>query len=323
MLLSATSCNAINSDLKFFRGKTVTIIVSHGSGGGMDIYARMLAPYLQKYLLGSRVEVKNVPEAGGINGKNQVYAAKPDGLTLGFTTGAGALLAEWAGQQGVEYKTTEFSYIGRINAEAHILVVSPKANLRTLSDIIQVKKISMGFPGIGSDDYYVGLITSRILGYQVDTTNFESIDSASLACVRGEVDAILFSESSVRSQIEAQTVLPVVSFSDARPPDLPNVPTIFEVIPPEKEPLMHTLVHIYELERVLIAPPDLPPGRLEVLRDALDKAVEDPEFIANMVKIQRPVNYLTGAETTELLAHIMLDEDQIEPLVLEIIQESR
>jgi tripartite-type tricarboxylate transporter receptor subunit TctC len=320
---TTTGCAGSNSDLDFFRDRTVTIIVPHGPGG-MDTYARAIAPYLQKYLPGSIVEVQNVPEGGGIIGRNQIYAAQPDGLTLGLTTGAGALLAEWAEQPGVDYKTAEFSYIGRLNAEAHIMVASPRTGFTKLDDIIRAKKISMGFAGVGSDDYYVALVTARILGYQVDArTEFVGINDASLACVKGELDAILFSASSVQSQINAQTVNPVVSFSDAPPSAFPNIPTIFDVIPAEKQTLMQTLVHIYALERVLIAPPNMPASRLQTLRDALDKVMADPEFMENMIEIERPVNYLTGAATADLLANIMLNESQIKPLVLEIAQGSK
>ncbi len=323
LLSMIAGCAGSNSDLDFFHGKTVTIIVPHGPGG-MDTYARAIAPYLQKYLPGSKVEVKNVPESGGITGRNQVYAAPPDGLTLGFTTGAGALLAEWAGQPSVQYKTAEFSYLGRINAEAHVLVVSPKTGFTNLDDIIRAGKISMGFPGVGSDDFYIAQITARLLGFQVEAhTEYVGTNDASLACVKNEVDAIQFSVSSVQSQIDAQTVIPIVSFSDASPSALPKVPTIFESIPPDKKTLMQTLVQIYALERIMFAPPNMPAARLQALRDALDQAIADPEFQQNMIKIQRPVDYLTGAETTLLLENILSNEDHIKPLVVEIAQGSR
>jgi tripartite-type tricarboxylate transporter receptor subunit TctC len=323
MLTDTTGCAGTNSNLDFFRGKTVTIIVPHGPGG-MDTYARAIAPYLQKYLPGSKVEVRNVPEGGGITGRNQIYAAAPDGLTLGLTTIAGALLAEWAEQPGVQYKTAEFSYIGRVNAEANLIVVSPKTGFETMADIIHAKKISMGFSGLGSDDYYIALIAAHVLGYQVEAhTEFMGINDASLACVRGDVDAILFPYASVKPQIEAQTVVPVVVFNDTRLPSLPNVPTIFEVAPAENKNIMQALVQIYALDRILFAPPNMSARRLQILRDALDKVMADPDFQENMVKINRPINYLTGAETTQLLENILSSEDQIRPLVIEVAQSSK
>jgi tripartite-type tricarboxylate transporter receptor subunit TctC len=67
----------------------------------------------------------------------------------------------------------------------------------------------------------------------------------------------------------------------------------------------------------------MPASRLQTLRDALDKVMADPEFMENMTEIERPVNYLTGAATADLLANIMLNESQIKPLVLEIAQGSK
>src|SRR6266550_4678845 len=53
-----------------FRGKTITYIVATSPGGGYDTYGRLVARYLQKYLVGSRILVRNVPGAGNIIGAN-------------------------------------------------------------------------------------------------------------------------------------------------------------------------------------------------------------------------------------------------------------
>jgi tripartite-type tricarboxylate transporter receptor subunit TctC len=85
LLLSGSTQAA---DMNQFRGKTITYIVATGPGGGYDTYGRLISRYLQKYLPGSRVVVRNVPGAGHIVGANTIYAAKADGLTIGmFNTG--------------------------------------------------------------------------------------------------------------------------------------------------------------------------------------------------------------------------------------------
>ncbi|MEI6385105.1 MAG: tripartite tricarboxylate transporter substrate-binding protein [Spirochaetota bacterium] len=304
----------------FFRGKKVTIIVPHGPGG-MDTYARAIAPYLQKYLPGSKVEIANDPGAGGLQGRNQVYAAAPDGLTLGFTTSAGTLLAEWAEQTGLRYKTADFAMIGRINAEAHTMVVAPRTGFSSMGNIIRAGKIRMGFAGVSSDDYYIGMITMRLLGIQAEAhTQFTSSVDAGLACVRGEVDAILFADSTVHPLITAKTAIPVVVFGETRLGSIPAVPTIFEVTPADKKELIKALVRIYGLERTLFAPPGLPPSRLKTLREALDRTIADPEFQLGMLAVQRPVSYLSGAETDALLKDVLAYKDDIAHHVLEIAQ---
>ncbi len=90
-LLGALSLGApalADSATDFFKGKTMTYIVATSPGGGYDTYARLIAKHMEKYLPVGKIIVKNVPGAGHIIGANQLYAAKPDGLTIGtFNTG--------------------------------------------------------------------------------------------------------------------------------------------------------------------------------------------------------------------------------------------
>src|SRR3954468_19116116 len=84
--LSATASAQTGAD--FYRGKTITYIVSTAPGGGYDLYGRLTAEYMQKYLPGSTFVVKNIPGAGHLIGANTIYASKADGLTIGtFSTG--------------------------------------------------------------------------------------------------------------------------------------------------------------------------------------------------------------------------------------------
>ena len=67
-----------------FAGKTVEIIVPYTEGGGTDVYVRLLAPFLQKYLPGQpTIVVRNFPGGASIMGSNRFEArAKPDGLSI-------------------------------------------------------------------------------------------------------------------------------------------------------------------------------------------------------------------------------------------------
>src|SRR5918992_5905414 len=72
----------------FFKGRTVTYIVATAAGGGYDLYGRLVAEYMQRYLPGSTFIVRNLPGAGHLVGTNTLYASRADGLTIGtFNTG--------------------------------------------------------------------------------------------------------------------------------------------------------------------------------------------------------------------------------------------
>ena len=69
----------------FYRGKTVTLVISSSSGGGYDIMGRALARHLPRHIPGNpRVIVTNMPGAGGIVAMNYLYRAAPkDGTYIG------------------------------------------------------------------------------------------------------------------------------------------------------------------------------------------------------------------------------------------------
>src|SRR3954465_2475321 len=126
------------ADTNMFRGKTITYIVATGPGGGYDTYGRLIARYLQKYLPGSRVVVRNVPGAGHIVGANTIYAAKADGLTIGmFNTGL--IYDQLIKRQGVLFDLSKFSWIGKASDDTRALMISKNSNFKNIDDIIKAK----------------------------------------------------------------------------------------------------------------------------------------------------------------------------------------
>jgi tripartite-type tricarboxylate transporter receptor subunit TctC len=81
-----------------FKGKTVKIIVGTATGGGVDLWTRLIAQYLGKYLPGEPgVIVQNMPGGSSLVATNYVYnLAKPDGLTLERSRPESILIRSWA-----------------------------------------------------------------------------------------------------------------------------------------------------------------------------------------------------------------------------------
>ena len=68
-----------------YKDKTLTIVVGYSPGGSFDLYARVLARYIGRYLPGNPTRiVENMTGAGGIIAANHLYnRVKPDGFTIG------------------------------------------------------------------------------------------------------------------------------------------------------------------------------------------------------------------------------------------------
>src|SRR5882762_6062584 len=70
----------------FYRGKRLTLTVGYGPGGGYDVFARLLARHLGKFIPGNpQIIVQNMPGAGSLIAANYLYSVAPkDGTAFGL-----------------------------------------------------------------------------------------------------------------------------------------------------------------------------------------------------------------------------------------------
>ena len=168
-LLLAGPARASDSDM--FKGKTITYIVATSPGGGYDTYGRLIVRYLQKYLVGSRIVVRNVPGAGNIIGANTIYAAKPDGLTIGmFNTGL--IYDQLLHRDGVQFDLAKFSWIGKAASEGRGLLISNASGIKNIDDMLKAKApIKFAASGVGAASYNDTRILADALHLNVQIIN--------------------------------------------------------------------------------------------------------------------------------------------------------
>src|SRR5437868_15024034 len=70
----------------FYRGKTITLLIGYTTGGGYDLYARVLSRYIGRHIPGNpSVLPQNMPGAGSLRVAGFLYNAAPkDGITIGM-----------------------------------------------------------------------------------------------------------------------------------------------------------------------------------------------------------------------------------------------
>jgi len=129
---AATDENALAD---FFRGKTVQIVVATGSGGGFDIYSRLIATHMAKYIPGNpTIVIDNKPGAGHMLGMNYIYNVAPrNGLAIGNATG-GLAIAQVFGASGVEFDMTKLEYLGIPTTDTMVMIVARESGVRRLED---------------------------------------------------------------------------------------------------------------------------------------------------------------------------------------------
>jgi len=291
---------AAPADANYFKGKTVYYVVATGAGGGYDTYGRLIARFMQKYLPGSRFIVRNVPGAGHIIGANTIYTARGDGLTIGmFNTGL--IYNQLMGLPGIKFDLTKFSWIGKASDEIRVMVVSTKSGYKSIDDVLKAKgPVKFAAAGVGSAAYLDTRILDFVLPIEIQTvTGFDGAEGE-LSMMRGEVVAETGIASSFDQFVKNKNGFYALAMSKLAHEVLPGVPVASDYVKDEQgKRLLALLEALSDLGRLTAGPPGIPADVLKVLRDAHEKAVKDPELIAEATKVNIPVKFGTGDFVTQ------------------------
>jgi tripartite-type tricarboxylate transporter receptor subunit TctC len=275
----------------FYSGKTLTIEVGYGAGGGYDVTTRLFAQYFGQHIPGNPTAiVQNVPGGAGLKVANAIYNTAPkDGLTLGVFTADIAIEPLYGDRQAL-FAPEKFSWIGSMDTDVLSCGVWKGAGIgiKTLPDLIAAKKtISFGSTGPGADPSLYPTFFKKALGAPVKVVGgYTGTREIVLAMQRGEMDGTcgLF-ESSVRGsymQLVASgdlTIFVQIALGK-KSPLFGNATPIMEVMKTDEMRKIAQLVFGPSvITRPLAAPPGTPPDRVAALRAALLETAKDPRTI--------------------------------------------
>ena len=298
----------------FYKGKTVTIQVGYGPGGGYDLTARLIARFLGNHIPGKpTVVVQNAPGGGGM--KTATSIAKTvavDGLMLGVFAFDIALEPYYDANRAM-FDPARFAWIGSMDTDLQYCGVWKGAGvgIKTLPDLIASKKtIIFGSSAPGTVPNAYPLFFKNALGAPVKVVNgYTGTKDIILAMQRGEVDAScgLF-ESAMRNGYMddiASGALRLIMHgaTDDAFPFFADATPIMSVM---KDDNMRKLARLVfspaNITRPLAAPPATPPERVLALREALMKTVRDPEAIAAAKTMAMNLQPKTSAEIDAVIA---------------------
>jgi tripartite-type tricarboxylate transporter receptor subunit TctC len=299
----------------FYKGKTVNYIVATPPGGGYDSYGRMVAEYMQKYLPGSTFVVKNVPGSGHLIGANAIYAARPDGLTIG-TFNIGLMYGQLTGQPNVKFDLLQFSWIGKAASDPRVIVVASQSNVMNWKDVVEhTQPLSFGAAGMGSASYLETVILTTALKLPVNIrTGYTGTDDQ-IAMRRGEIAGAIASRAAYE-QFVKNGLGRVVAQIGGSEKDVPQLSTL--VTDPRGRELVSLIQSQGDIARLTAGPPSIAAPQLNALRDAYRKALDDRELRARAEKLERPVEPLYG---DDVLKSVRVALDQ-KPETIQIIKDA-
>ncbi|MCL5959232.1 MAG: tripartite tricarboxylate transporter substrate-binding protein [Chloroflexi bacterium] len=285
---------------EFYRGKTLTWVVSAGATGGdeTDLLSRAVAPYLAKEL-GATVKVTNMASDEGLN---WVYEqAKRDGLTLVAKSTSAVVAPDIMKAPGILYETEKFNILADIFPAGKVMQISPKLPYKTLDDLRQAKGLKGGGTVAKGSLGLSAAVGLEILGLDGKViTGFKGKKDLTLALARGEIDFMLTNDAGAAKDAADGYAVNLLVVTKDRSVFVPEVPTMYELgvkVPREME---SALEFILAAGYMTALPPEVPPERVEFLRGAFQRVGANPELKAELKKI-------TGASSPFLTGKMLQD----------------
>jgi len=295
----------------FYRGKTVTIVVSTSSGGGYDAMARVISRHIGRHIPGNpTVVVRNMPGAGGITAVNWLYAAaEKDGTVLGLVQN-GTPLEPLFGTKQARYDATKFNWLGTPSYEVSMVLLWHTVPVNSVEDL-KTHETSMGASGANSTPAFYTRMLNAVLGTKMKLINgYPGQNDAFLAMERGELDgypSVFYSAltSTRPNWLRDKQAKAILQYGPQRLKELPDVPFATDLLTNDDDRLlMQASSAPQALGRPLLMPPNVPADRVAAMRKALADTFADQEFQADAEKAGLIVN---APQTGEQLQKVIAD----------------
>ena len=317
----ATSTCACAQANNFYAGKTIELIVSVTAGGGYDSYARLLARHMGRFIPGNpNFVVQNMPGAGGVRAANHLYnLASKDGSVIGMITRELPLLPLLEpNNTGPRFDARRFGWIGSPQQETGLFVLHARSGIRSLGDLTN-KELPVSSTGPGTAPSVYPRVLSDVFGWRFKIIEgFPGSVEALQAIETGDVDGHVSGGSSaafrarIQPWVEARQANVMLQMGFRKDPAFPDAPLAFELATRETDRQLLELVLTPQLMgRPLVAPPGLPPERLETLRAAFNMAMKDPQVLAEAQKQALEIQPVEGAEISRVLDKVYASKPEL------------
>lgn len=280
-LLVGTSAQAVYPE------RSITMIVAYAPGGGTDLTARLIAPFIEKHLgNGVKIAVMNRPGAGGQIGFTALADAAPDGYTIGFINTPNVISIPI--ERSASYTWQSFDLLGNVVDDPGGFSVHEADGIKTLADLAAFAKanpeaVTVGTTGVGSDDHLSMLVFQKIAGVRMTHIPYPGSGAVRTALLGRHITVGAINVGEAMQFVKGGAPFRNLGqMSEKRSDVAPDVPTFRE----------QGFDMAFASLRGIAAPKGLPPEVRERLVSAVAKAVADPEFHAKAKEIFAPMRFL-------------------------------
>jgi tripartite-type tricarboxylate transporter receptor subunit TctC len=317
-VLIASVCVALSATVSFadpvedfYKGKQIRFIIRAAPGGNYDLYMRLLARFMVRYMPGSPEAVPvNMPGGGGLTALNYTLNVAPhDGTVLTMVTSTAPMDQALGYLKAPNIDLRSLQWIGNISDENYFLVTSRESGIRTLEDATK-RETQLAGAGAGDTQQILIAVCNSMLG-----TKFKSIvgyrtgAEMNLAVERREVDgrsttnlAALFA-----TRPEGATAFnALLQAGLEKSPDFTNVPLLRELARnPEQKIVFEFLSRAVSPGRPVATNNKVPADRIAALRRAFDLAMKDAQLLEDAKRQNLDISPWTGTRLQQVVTEVL------------------
>jgi tripartite-type tricarboxylate transporter receptor subunit TctC len=307
VLLATAASASAQAASDFYAAKpSMRLIVSSTPGGGYDLFGRLVARYITRHLPGKpQMVVQNMPGGGGVTATNYLYNIAPkDGTTMALID-RGVPTAEllYGRDSNAQFDIRRLNWVGSISKEIGVGLISNRAKARTVQEFKQ-REVVLGSNGLETDSAMYARLFNSLLGTKFKVVvGYPGQTEYYLAMTRGETDGLFMSgwsgpnkQNAVRD-FQAGDINYFVQMAAQPNPEFGNTPTIMDLLTDSKDrQVVEVLLSRLDLGRPLLAPPNIPDDRVDLLRNAFRMAAQDPEMIREAEQSGNKIDPVFGEE---------------------------
>jgi tripartite-type tricarboxylate transporter receptor subunit TctC len=295
----------------FYRGKQIRIYIRASPGGNYDIYSRVLARHITRFIPGNPTVLPvNMPGGGGLVALNYVANAAPkDGTVLSMITQSFPMDQALGLDKNLKVDMRSLNWIGNMS-NTNEFIFTPKASpTKTLEDAKQ-RETLIAATGMGSIVTQLAATYNNMLGTRFKIIyGYPSGPEMTLAMERGEVEGRSTSNPQVLGASKEEVAAKynfLIQVGMRKIPNYEEVPLLRELASnPEQQAIFDFLSKAVVIARPIVSNPGVPPERIAALRRAFDATLADPAFLEDAGKQNLEIGARGGEELQKIVADLI------------------
>jgi tripartite-type tricarboxylate transporter receptor subunit TctC len=297
-LLAALAVSPCGSALAAWpEDKPIEVIIGFAPGGGTDVMARKLLPFVEKRLDGkAKFVVLNKPGAGGEIAFTAIARAASDAYTMGVVNVPGYNFLPMT--RKTQYSLDEIRLVARVVEDPGVIVVAAESKFATLADVLAALRekpgsVTFGHNGAGTNGHLAIRMLAAAAKVQPNEISYRGTAAQRTDLLGGhlEIGMVSLSEIPELHGTNKGALRAIAMMSKQRSPTLPGVPTAEE----------SGVALVSTAERGFAVPKGTPDDIVKKLEAAIAEGMRDPDYIKSSPGDEPVLAFMRGAEWQQRL----------------------